>query len=254
MFLVKKILGALLQPVPLILLLLIPGLVLLWMKRREHVARWLLTTGTLLLLVLSIKLVPYALGRALEGTYDAYRPGPGAQTPEYIVVLGGGSMDDPDLPPSARLSPHAMMRLVEAVRISRMHPEARLVLSGGTVYAGTPEAEVMAEVARFMGIHPERMILESASRDTHDQAQVMRRIVEEAPFVLVTSAVHMPRSMALFRKAQMDPVPAPTGHLYERRYVHGPQSILPTAEQLRNMEFILHELLGLAWAWLRGQV
>ncbi|MBW2649390.1 MAG: YdcF family protein [Deltaproteobacteria bacterium] len=95
-------------------------------------------------------------------------------------------------------------------------PESRLVFSGGAVFDPVSEAEVMARAAEIMGVEGDRIILEEISRDTGDQARLVQKIVGDERFILVTSASHMPRSMVLFRKSGMEPIPAPTDYRVPR--------------------------------------
>ena len=251
-FLLKKIVGLLVQPLSIILLLLLAGLILLWKRPDRRWGRYLTLAGTLLLLLASLQITPWLLGRALETRFEPYEAEATRPTPEFIVVLGGGTNDDATLPLSARLAPVALARVVEGVRIAGLHPEARLVLSGGYVFTTVSEAEVASDVVQMIGMDPARIITESQSRSTEDQAVAVRNIVRDRPFVLVTSAIHMPRSMALFRGQGMEPVPAPTAHTFGKGFNEGPQSFLPSARHVRALETVMHELYGIAWAWLRG--
>ncbi len=75
-----------------------------------------------------------------------------------------------------------------------------------------PDTEIMSRVAMDLGPDPRDIEVESRSKDTADQARVIKSFVGNYPFILVTSASHMPRSMALFKKAGLKPMPAPTQH------------------------------------------
>jgi uncharacterized SAM-binding protein YcdF (DUF218 family) len=79
----------------------------------------------------------------------------------------------------------------------------------------------------------------------------MKQRVGDQPFLLVTSAYHMPRAMMLFRKEGLRPIAAP-GDFNDR----GEDSIwaLGTANQLEKTEKAWHEYIGLAWTYLRGQI
>ena len=87
-------------------------------------------------------------------------------------------------------------------------------------------------VARFMGVSGEDMIIESASKDTGEQARLIKPIVGTAPFVLVTSAIHMPRSMALFEKLGMSPIPGPAGSTSRVKLPFVLQDIFPRVSAL----------------------
>ena len=103
-----------------------------------------------------------------------------------------------------------------------------------------------------MGFNLRNLWIEPLSRDTKDEARLMQKIVGRDRFVLVTSAAHMPRSMALFAKRGMRPVPAPTEYLAAES--RGPARFFPSADGLERAERAFHEYLGLAWAKLRGQI
>ena len=172
---------------------------------------------------------------------------------KWIVVLGGGNTPDPKIPVTSQLSEASMVRLIEAVRLHNKMPGSKLILSGGGVSGLASEAETMSSVAKAIGVNQEDLILESDSKDTVDEARLIKPIVGNEGFILVTSAAHMPRSTALFKKLGMHPIPAPTNHLtYEK--VISPDSFSPVQKDLRKVESALHEYLGLVWAKLRGQI
>ena len=164
---------------------------------------------------------------------------------KWVVVLGGGHNSDSRLIATSQLSESSLSRLVEGVRIHRLLPESRLVLSGGAVFDPVSEAEVMARAAEIMGVEGDGIILEELSRDTGDQARLVQKIVGDERFILVTSASHMPRSMALFRKSGMEPIPAPTDYRVKERQGISPGVFFPNAGSLRKMEMVFHEYLGL---------
>lgn len=254
MFILKKLLGALLLPLPLLLILLIIGAIVLWRNHRSAAGRWIVTIGVVLLACLSFKPIPFELGRALETQYAPYSATAAMPTPELVVVLGGGAGDDDTRPAPSRLSAASLARLVEGIRIVRMHPESRLVVSGGSVFTRTAEASVMAATALALGVDSSRIVMESASRDTEEQAQLLKEIIGGRPFALVTSALHMPRTVALFRRQGMAPIPAPAGHRFDHSFFAGPRGLIPSAEHVRSMESVLHEYYGFVWSWARGLI
>ncbi|MEO5345696.1 MAG: YdcF family protein [Magnetococcus sp. YQC-9] len=190
----------------------------------------------------------------LEKRYPPYNAQAGVD-PEYVVVLGGGVIADPSIPVTAQLGRESMMRLVEGMRIVGLHPQSRLLLSGGAPIGDVAEALGMARVALDLGLSSDRIRIEDGSLDTADQARLIHGMIGEARFVLVTSAVHMPRSMALFGKQGMEPIPGPTGHrlrgtdtLQER--IFG----IIALENIQNAHVVVHEYLGMAWSAWRGSL
>ena len=177
-----------------------------------------MTLGTVLLLLLSLPGIASQFLTPLERRYPAllhpekisWEGQTGGTSPKWIVVLGGGHRSDPSLPANSQINPAALGRVVEGVRLYKAIPGSKLLLSGGVVFDPVPEAAVMARIAVLLGVKPQDISLESDSRDTADQAEIIAKMIGKEKFILVTSAAHMPRSMALFKKRGLQPIPAPT--------------------------------------------
>jgi len=252
MFLLKKFVSALLFPVPLALEILLLGLFLLWFTKRQRTGKLIVTFGAVFLGVAAHYDAACMVLRPLERTYPPLVVEP--RTPRaWIVVLGGGHISDPALPPTSQISEASLARVVEAIRIQRALPGARLLLSGGRHADPKSDAQVMAEVAKDIGVAAEAIVLEEESLDTEEQAERIQAIVGTDPFVLVTSASHMRRSMALFEKRGMKPVAAPAGHLAKEKQETGRDSIFPSASGIRRSETAAYEYIGLLWAKIRGR-
>ena len=249
------------MPLPFFLLISFVGLFFLWRGKRVFTGKILTTLGLIGLTIMSYNPVSRALNAPLNCKYEAYstnqlkKIGTESETlVQYVVVLAGGHKSDPNIPVTSRISGHSMIRLVEGIRILRKNPGARLILSGGGAVDPVPEARVMAEISQFMGVSKDDMIIESASNDTKDQAWLIKPIVGTAPFVLVTSATHMPRSMALFQKMGMRPIPGPAGTTSRIKMPFSPQDIFPSVSSLNSTTEAVHEYLGLLWGKLKGQI
>jgi uncharacterized SAM-binding protein YcdF (DUF218 family) len=255
MFMLKKFVAPLLFPLPLCFLLIAAGLVLLWFTRRQKTGKVLATSGFVLLVVLSYGLVSGPLLRALEHSIPP--PSDAALAPaKWIVVLGGGSAP-PNRPITSRANATTLARLVEGVRLQRQIAGSRLLVSGGAVFTAGSDAQAMAAIAATLGVPSASIVLDEQSLDTETQAVNVGRIVKDEPFVIVTSAYHMPRAMALFTKAGLRPVPAPahytTGTLDQAVGFSLPDAY-PTIGGLLNAHIVEHEYLGTAWAKLRGKI
>jgi uncharacterized SAM-binding protein YcdF (DUF218 family) len=262
MFLLKKIAPLLLYPVSLCLGILILGLLCLWATRKQRLGRLLATLGTVLLLLLSLPCISTQFLIPLERRYPAllhpekiaWEGEKSGTSPKWIVVLGGGHRSDPSLPANSQISAAALGRVVEGVRLYKTIPGSKLLLSGGRVFDPVPEAEVLARSAELLGVKPQDISLESDSRDTAEEAEVIGRMIGREKFILVTSAAHMPRSMALFKKRGLQPIPAPADFQVREGPGADPGRFFPNAASLTRVEIALHEYLGLAWAWLRGEI
>jgi uncharacterized SAM-binding protein YcdF (DUF218 family) len=247
MFLFKKIAAPFLFPLSICAGLLLIGVILLWFSRKQSLGKLFVTTGTLMLLVLSYDPVPTWMLRSLESRFaPAELPPPAAK---WIVVLGGGHVSDDRLPATSQLSPGSMMRLVEGIRLSRLLPDAKVVLSGGSPFGKTADAVVMANAASILGVPKDRIVLETKSRDTEEQAILLRPLLRDEPFLLITSASHMPRSMMVFRNAGLKPMSAPTDFSVKRsnRVIH-PGLFFPSCASVSKAERATYEYLGMGWA------
>jgi uncharacterized SAM-binding protein YcdF (DUF218 family) len=254
LFLLKKIVGPLFFPLSVCLVLLVLGLIFLWFSRRQRTGKVLVTIGVVLLALLSYSAFSDRLLRPLEYQYPPILSPAGFSDVKWVVVLGSGHNSDPRLPVTSQIDESAAVRLVEGIRLLNMLPESKLVLSGGPVFDPVPHAHVMTDVATAIGVERSDIRLQTRSRDTKDEARFIRDIVGEDKFILVTSASHMRRSMAMFKKAGMDPIPAPTDHWIKEKQALSPRMFFPRPGNLEMAERAVYEYLGLMWAKLRGQV
>jgi uncharacterized SAM-binding protein YcdF (DUF218 family) len=261
MFALKKLLSALVQPYSLLPIVMSLGLVLLCFSKRRRTARALLFAGLALMALLSLGPVARALVRPLEASYpplmaeatQASTTLPdGSPAPRWVVVLGGGHAESRSLAPIHRLSAPSLVRLAEGIRLQRLLPESKLLLSGGGNGPGNTDADLLAAAGVSLGAATDRMILESESWDTIDEVRALRALLGEERFVVVTSATHLPRAMAMFKKAGMNPIAAPTDYLALHEAA-GMVDWIPHAGAGFMIERALHEYLGLLWAKLRGQ-
>jgi uncharacterized SAM-binding protein YcdF (DUF218 family) len=252
MFILKKIVALLLMPMSLCLVVLGVGILLLWVRRRIGVARIVLTLGFLVLTALSFSAIANQFNKPLETWYPPVLDARGIKGVKWVVVLGGGHTSNTELQPNAQIGSSSLARLVEGIRIHRELPESKLLLSGGAVFDPVPEAVTMAAVARMLGVNSEDIVLESQSQDTGQQSQFVQGIVQDDRFVLVTSAVHMPRSMLLFELKGLKPIPAPTDFGGWMRKESSLNYFFPRAVELSKVEAALHEYLGLLWAKVTG--
>ena len=154
------------------------------------------------------------------------------------------------------LSSSSLIRLVVGIRLHRELPDTKLILSGWGAFGPMPEAVAMSQVAQALGVMPQEIIIEEDSPDTEAQARIIKSIVRQDRFILLTSAIHLPRALALFRKQGMEPVPCPVGHLV--RESQAPswsfEAFFPSLHALSMSNAALHEYLGMGWARLKGLI
>jgi uncharacterized SAM-binding protein YcdF (DUF218 family) len=173
--------------------------------------------------------------------------------PEFVVVLAGGHLSVPGKPTLSRLSRYGFARVVGGVDLWKHFPGARFVVTG---HPG--ETEAMRAVAEELGVPADQIIEETESRDTKDHPRYLKPILGEKPFLLVTSAVHMPRSVGLFRNQGFEPIVAPVDFLiwpspgeYDP---YRPGLLLPRVFNLQLTSQALHEIGGMAWSQWRSEM
>ncbi|OGR03906.1 MAG: hypothetical protein A2511_08235 [Deltaproteobacteria bacterium RIFOXYD12_FULL_50_9] len=260
MALAKMLVYRLFFPLPVVLFFLFGGLYFLWFTKRHNVGKSLVTLSGLLLLLCSSMVFGFLSLRPVETQYRPYGlgfeiDGPAGKYPvKYVVVLGGGQHSQAGLPLTSFLTHESLVRLIEGIRINRQHKESRLVLAGGKGLDSMPEAETMQAIALDLGVKAEDMIVEAQGRDTAEQVKFIQNIVGDSLFVLVTSAAHMPRAMALFAKNGLKPIPAPTGQYSRDMRGFRPDILFPRAEGVRMVERAIYEFLGTWWARLTKQI
>jgi uncharacterized SAM-binding protein YcdF (DUF218 family) len=255
MFLFKKLVSPFLMPVPFCLALVLVGLALLWFTRRQRAGKCLATLGAVALLLLGYGAVSGRLLATLERRHAPVTDvSAAAGRVRWVVVLGGGSSSDAELPAAMRLSEGSLARLIEGIRLQRQLPGCHLLLSGGSVFGSDPDAETMRALAVELGVDAASLELDPVSPDTETQAEVVRARLGTDEFYLVTSASHMARALALFRKAGTNPLPAPTHFLTQTERGFAPSDFFPSSGGLRRAEATTYEYLGLAWAKVRGKI
>jgi len=249
-----KILAALLAPLSLVLISIAVGVALRVLHLRKA-GNSMMILGLVLFLVFSSEPISRGLLLPLESRYEPIRDFSELQHVRWVLVLGSGASDIADHPATIRLSGVAGLRLIEGLRVYRALPDSTLILSGGSVFGNAPSATVMSRAAVDMGADPERLRIHPNPRNTHEEARLIYEAIGDEPFILVTSASHMPRAMALARKAGTNPIPAPTAlRTVSASSPKDPAFYLPSAKALEMTERSFHEYMGLAWAKLRGQI
>lgn len=247
-FLLKKLAGALLMPLPALLLLGIGGWILWARGRWKRVGQGMVAASLLLLSVLSLAPVADAFSRPMEHAYPAFS----GDSVDFVVVLGSGHSSDPSLPLSARLASAALVRLVEGVTIATAQPWSRLVLSGWGGADPKANAEMYREVGVALGFPEARIVLEPRPRDTREEAELLAPLLGGHRFALVTAVSHMPRAVALFRAQGLDPIPAPTGQLSKDPQGFDVLRWIPDEVDLVRTRLAAHEMLGRIWARITG--
>ncbi|MCJ7766442.1 MAG: YdcF family protein, partial [Thiovulaceae bacterium] len=154
------------------------------------------------------------------------------------------------LPINTQIAPTALIRLSEGIRQYNNLKNAKLVVSGGRgVYDTNSHASMQKREALSLGMKSDDIIMFEKPKDTKDEALAMKARVGSEPFILVTSAAHMPRAVRIFTHLGLNPIAAPTDYNAGGKveWLH-----MPHGEGLRRSELAFHEYYGLLWQWIKG--
>ncbi len=245
LFIVKKIAGELLGPLSIGLFAAAAGLAMLYTGRLKA-AKTLLPLAFVWVALLSYAPVSGLLLKPLERKYPAL-----IETPvnvDYILVLGSGHNSDKVLPVTSQISTTALTRLSEGIRHYYRLADVKLVVSGYGGHDTNSHALMEERAARALGVESGDIIMFETTKDTYEEATAMKRVAGNKPFILVTSASHMPRAFEIFKAQGLNPIAAPTDY-----QVRGESEWfqMPNGEGLRNSDLAFHEYLGLAWEWVK---
>ncbi len=200
-FYISKILWILFPPLNLVVLLLLTGLLMIYFRRRR--GETVLWVGIFSFILCGVFPTGYVLQAHLEGLHRR------ADVPKDIkgILLLGGSFDVGLS--QARQTPTLYgsgERATEALRLLREHPRAVLLFSGGNGTLDSSlssEADVFRRFAEGQGADMNRVYYETRSRNTYENILFSMSVAHPAPrdtWVVVTSAAHMPRAIAVMRK------------------------------------------------------
>ena len=246
MFVLKQFLKQLILP-PVIWM--VPLLVVLIFWRRRW-ARKLLFVTLCGILLLHSGLVGHCLRYPLESRYAPLLDPKGVGPYDGIVVLTSTSIPAEGLLPFPTIDEHMFRRLDEAWRLYKIQPKP-IIVSGGHVNPFTPdrgENKIACDYLIRWGVAQHHVSGESKSRDTFENAMETAKLLKEKGwkrYLLVTSALHMPRSMLAFSANAPEPIPAP-GDFTLGQAKLSPLDWAPTTSAARAIASTLHEYVGLA--------
>ena len=245
LFILKKWLGGLLMPLPVLLFIFFIGLILLCFSKKQKTAKAFLICSFVALFSLSLMPVSEHIARSVEHKHPPIMQTQAAQQFEYILLLGSGGIADPSLPVTGQLSATALSRFIEALRLYHANPNATLIVSGASFGDLKSHAQLMEELALSMSIPESKIIRLDHTLDTDDEARLMSAIIRGKKSVLVTSATHMDRALQLFFKYGTGPTPAPANYLAKNRTGETPSHYyIPSAYYLYKTKIAWHEYLG----------
>ena len=256
----SKLLPIFIYPLGLAIILLVAALLL---RRAARWAQICLLASLGILLIASSAWFPAMLTRFLEWQYLPLESYPKT---DVIVVLGG-STGSVQYPRQIVEISSGGNRLLYAAHLYQQGVAPHLLLSGGTISwrsENEPPAQDMAKILGMLGIPEEDLWIEPESRNTYENALFSRQVLAEKGIdriILVTSAMHMPRAVALFEKQGFDVIPAPADYnitqagwdrLWDRNLTTQLFNLLPSVSNLNRTTSALKEYIGILVYSLQG--
>ncbi|MDQ6994077.1 MAG: YdcF family protein [Mariprofundaceae bacterium] len=251
MLLISKMLSQLVLPPGGLILLIAFGA--LFFKRIWGKAT--LCLALLLFWGLSTEPVRDMLIKPLEFQYPTFHAHHLDKKRTVIVLLGGGVYENaPEYAGQDYLHSFAIMRTLYAAQLAKQ--------TGLDVYAtgGKPlnpdqdaEGDVMKKFLLQQGLHSQHVFSEYLANNTWQNAVLIQMMLKHkgiSTVVLVTSAWHMPRSVACFKAQGLNVISAPTDYL-TKMSPYDIRSYLPSAHAFYDSNRALHEYLGLFFYRLR---
>jgi uncharacterized SAM-binding protein YcdF (DUF218 family) len=279
----RAFLSGLIMPLPFLIILLLLA-AFLWWRKRIKIARISVIIALLWFLLVSTPWIPQLLVKSLENRYPPLLQAPAFASDQEvkIYVLACGQGNDFRLPWTGQLATQALGRLTEGVRLYKFISGSKLITSAGKGTDSLTQAETTARAALELGVSPsdtfhlpsptttweealaykarfafspaETLVkagnsqIENRTRLLQSRAGIENRNSQFAnQLILVTDALHMPRAMMLFRKAGLDPIPAPTNFII--KYGKNPISPdwWPSPGNIEMFGKAVHEYAGIVW-------
>lgn len=242
-FSLSKIFWMVFQPLTAFSLLMVAGLA----GFKSRVGKILLSISVTFFLICGFLPVGTNFLVYLENTYDAPQILP--QDLDGIIVLGGSIESRLSY---ARGQPHLndhAERITEMMKLSRLYPQTKIVFTGGDgtfAQNSGKESDVLFTLLKNIGFDTSRIIFEKDSRNTYENMIYSKALLHPQAgekWVLVTSAFHIPRSVAVFQSGGWNVIPYPAGYLTDGKY-----TLFPDFDVLGNyykLQVAVREIVGI---------
>ncbi|MFZ5621002.1 MAG: YdcF family protein [Pseudomonadota bacterium] len=236
----QSILQYFILPSNLIVVSLLLGVGALAARRTRRTGRGLLVVAGLLYGVFGSGPVAFALLGHLEYQFRPWAEDLEADSTHVVVVLAGFGELAEGVPLSSSVNDATAFRLIEALRAYHRLQDVTIIVTGDNQVC-----RIMADLLVSMGVVPDDILVRGGAASTYGSAEDVNALVGEAPFLLVTSAGHMPRAMLMFQSLGLHPVPAPTD--FQTRPNPFATRYLPSPRHLAISDRAIMEYVGIWW-------
>lgn len=240
-----------LDSVFLIIALIFPGIILLIINKKGKIARRLLIIGFCLLFALSFRPFSNFLLWGLESRHPPLMDLSRYTNVKYIVVLTAWDCNIPSIPYTSNLGYQSAFRTLEAHRIYKKLPHAEIIISGSK-----NGGKLMKRLLTLLGVPAQDIQIDYAG-NTWQSGIDVKKILGDRKFFLVTSAIHLPRSIRSFTSEGLKPIPAPADYsygYYPKYHVPFPRPFsyyIPNTDSLIRSNAALYEYMGNLWYFIK---
>ena len=249
-FILSKILYVFIQPFSWILLLFIIFLI----TKNKKTKSKLLVAIVLLSVFFSNGFIQNEVALSLQENNSGLEPG---KRYEVGILLGGMAGYDKD---NVGHFSGAADRFIQTNILYRQGIIKKILITSGSanlVYKQPGEADYIVEELIMSGVPAKDILKENKSRNTYENATFSKHIIDSlhlnGPYVLISSAFHLPRAMKVFRKAGLQIVPFPCAFVAVKKFYSWEEYILPSMVVLCNWEGTFKELIGILAYKLTGK-
>lgn len=254
-FLLSKIIWALITPASMAFLLLVAGLPAL--RRGCRAGFSLIILAALILFTFGVLPVGHNLMAGLEQV--ASKPEPMPERISGILVLGGGMEIGASKISGLPEVNDGADRILAGLTLARRYPDAKLVFSGGSgalINQDLRESGVLKQLLANIGFPAQHVLYEDASRNTFENIRNSKNMLSpgaQEQWILVTSAYHMKRSLAVSRHLGWNLLPYPVDYQTSGHYVLWPERY-DVLQSLYLSELALREWVGVLAYRMTGKL
>lgn len=243
-FVLSKVVAFILKPIGFLFI----GLLLIWRNRKnKRVTHYIMGTAALLY-VFSNELIMNELANLYEFPATSRTE---IKPHDVGIVLTGGLMNEEKEPVENLFLGHHADRFAQAFLLYKEKKIRKILISGGDLNLISrpikPEGRLAAEFLIQCGVKPNDIILEDASVNTYQNAKftaaLLRSKFPQGRYVLLTSASHLPRAIACFKKQQINVTPFGTDYISKKRRFLWVQ-IIPSGFAFEDAQSLAHEWVG----------
>ncbi|MEI6577101.1 MAG: YdcF family protein [Bacteroidota bacterium] len=243
-FILSKVIGLLLNPLVWIFSMLLYGLVTK-KKKRKTIFLWM---SLLFGILFSNEFLASELTRKWEMPIQKE---PDTLKPYDVGIVLGGGMVQSDKALKRLIFRYNTDRIFQAISLYKQKKIKKILISGGSgnlINRSWQEASLSRDYLLLIGVSDADILVDSLSKNTHENAvncvQILKKDKAAHRFLLITSAVHMKRSMGCFDKEGLKCAPYPTNPVAGMRHFDLNHMLMPQAKALEIYDDLIHEVFG----------